>query len=41
LFRVIRRYSKKQRGYWRRNKKIHWFGLSKEEQIAGLIKHWK
>jgi tRNA dimethylallyltransferase len=37
----IRRYARKQRGYWKRNKDIRWFDPKVTKKIAMVVATWK
>lgn len=40
LQRDIRRYAKKQIGYWNRNKEILWFEPTESRRISAAVKNW-
>lgn len=40
LFRDIRRYAKKQRAYWKRNKEIQWFKPTETVRIKKEVARW-
>ncbi|HUO56027.1 MAG TPA: tRNA (adenosine(37)-N6)-dimethylallyltransferase MiaA [Candidatus Paceibacterota bacterium] len=40
LYSAIRRYARKQIGYWKRNKEIVWFRPKQSVDIAKLVKVW-
>ncbi|MBI5644548.1 tRNA (adenosine(37)-N6)-dimethylallyltransferase MiaA [Candidatus Kaiserbacteria bacterium] len=40
LYRDIRRYSRKQIGYWKRNKDIEWFDPKQARKIEATIRAW-
>lgn len=40
LYREIRRYARKQTGYWNRNKEINWFDPTDGTKITTLVREW-
>lgn len=40
LFAAIRRYARKQVGYWKRNKEISWYKPTEQKKIAVRVKQW-
>lgn len=37
----IRRYARKQTGYWNRNKDIEWFDPKSLKRVETLVKKWR
>ncbi len=40
LYREIRRYARKQTGYWNRNADIHWFDPKQTKGIEVAVSKW-